>query len=532
MTNLNTIRGQDGVYDDIVGTDGNDAIDGGLGADRMAGGKGNDSYYVDDANDVVDETGGDGIDTIYSSRDISLRNGKSFLGQIENLVLTSDKYLRAEGNDLDNVMRGEGTGRFMMSGFGGNDHLIGGHDSDYLSGGAGHDRLDGREGSDYMNGGTGDDTYVVDNTGDMVVDGLGGGNDTVESWISFDLTNTNIRVQGDIENLTLLGSADLYGLGNYLDNVMTGNAGANSLYGFAGNDRLDGGKDGKADFLAGGSGNDTYVIGEADDIIEEREGEGTDTVEASISYKLAATLENLVLTGHDNIDGRGNNGNNVITGNDGDNKLDGGRGADVMKGGAGDDRYVVDDARDIVDETDGHGHDSGGLDTVRSSVSFSLVESDTVHGSFENLTLYGTDNIDAAGNDLDNRISGNDGNNSINGGLGNDILFGGWGSDDFVFDTALGKDNVDKILDFGFGGNDRIGLDHAIFTALTPGEFTESNLLNFTSGGATTADQHLLYNSKTGQLFYDEDGAGGKEAILFAQLDRGLTLHASDFYVM
>jgi serralysin len=129
---------------------------------------------------------------------------------------------------------------------------------------------------------------------------------------------------------------------------MTGNAAANGLYGFDGNDRLDGGAG--IDQMFGANGDDTYVVDHASDVTSEVSAlGGVDTVESSVTRNLTANLENLVLTGAGAIDGAGNALNNVITGNgaantlyglDGADTLDGGLGADTLQGGPGADEYV------------------------------------------------------------------------------------------------------------------------------------------------------------------------------------------------
>jgi Ca2+-binding RTX toxin-like protein len=61
-----------GGKDTINALGGNDFIDGGADADTMFGGTGNDTYVVDHSGDIVNETGGNGLDTVQSSITFSL----------------------------------------------------------------------------------------------------------------------------------------------------------------------------------------------------------------------------------------------------------------------------------------------------------------------------------------------------------------------------------------------------------------------------------------------------------------------------
>jgi serralysin len=184
---------------------------------------------------------------------------------------------RITGNSAANVIKG-GAGNDRLSGQDGHDTLYGGlgHDglaggagNDRLYGGAGNDRLNGGSGADLMWGGAGNDGYHVDHARDRVHESRGQGIDTVKASVSHTLG-------AHVEKLVLVGSADLNGSGNGLDNVLVGNAGANVLKGGGGDDVLKGGAG--DDRLVGGTGDDCLVGGAGrDTFVFEKRG-GTDTV--------------------------------------------------------------------------------------------------------------------------------------------------------------------------------------------------------------------------------------------------------------
>ncbi|MGO4389216.1 family 16 glycosylhydrolase [Microvirga sp. 2YAF29] len=137
------------------------------------------------------------------------------------------------------------------------DKLYGHGGNDQLKGLDGNDTLDGGAGADTMIGGAGDDTYYVDNVGDVIIEESWSGSDTVMSTIDFTLST-------HLNNITLLGSANINGTGNSSDNVLVGNWVNNKLSGGGGNDRLDG-RSGN-DTLDGGAGNDTLTGGAGHDV--------------------------------------------------------------------------------------------------------------------------------------------------------------------------------------------------------------------------------------------------------------------------
>jgi Ca2+-binding RTX toxin-like protein len=386
----NSITGN--IEDNIlIGNGGNDTLYGGGGADTMVGGTGNDTFVVTSLDNVIVEMVNEGTDTVKAN--IAFTLGANF----ENLTLTGTAGISGTGNDLNNAIIGNGG-------------------NNLLTGNAGNDTLNGGAGADTMIGGTGNDTYVVDDAGDVLIENANEGTDTVKSGITYALLS-------NFENLVLTGVNPIDGTGNELNNSMTGNAGNNVLVGNAGNDILNGGTG--SDTLIGGTGNDVYIVDNAGDVIKENVDEGSDLVKASVSYALAANIENLALTGVESIDGAGNELNNSITGNGGANRLlgnggddtlNGGAGADTMLGGTGSDTYYVDNANDVIVENAGEGNDQ-----VKSSVSYVL------SANIEQLTLTGTADVTGSGNDQDNLIVGNAGNHTLVGGGGNDTLVAGTG---------------------------------------------------------------------------------------------------------
>lgn len=234
-------------------------------------------------------------------------------------------------------------------------------------------------------------------------------------------------------------------------------------------------------------------------------------------------IENLVGSNH-NDTLTGNDANNIIYGGLGDDTidgglgddfLDGGLGNDTLIGGAGDDVYVIDSATDKIVE-----NSNAGDDWVYSTVNYTL--SDNV----DNLVLLGTQATSAVGNALDNWLVANNIGNTLNGGAGNDTLIGGLGTDTliggagndiFMFVSAL-NGAVDTISDFLVGA-DTIALSAEVFAGLTIDQ--NSNVFDFIS-----------YNKQTGVLSYDADGAGGADAIDFANIGANAALQVEHFVVI
>lgn len=217
-------------------------------------------------------------------------------------------------------------------------NAFGNSQDNVLTGNSGNNILSGGGGADVLIGGDGSDVYVIDSADDQIIE-QSYYTDRVESYISFVLSDPLL------ENLTLLGTADLNATGNSVQNVLIGNAGNNILDGGAG-----------ADTMRGGAGDDIYIL-DTSETITENANEGTDTVRSASSHTLGANFENLEITGSSGATAYGNEQNNIITGNVGYDYIDGRGGADRMVGGLGDDTYVVDSADDVVVELENEGYD-------------------------------------------------------------------------------------------------------------------------------------------------------------------------------
>jgi Ca2+-binding RTX toxin-like protein len=226
----------------------------------------------------------------------------------------------------------------------------------------------------------------------------------------------------------------------------------------------------------------------------------------------------------------------VLNGLDGHDRLDGRGGTDTMIGGKGHDTYVVDNVDDLVIE-----NGSSGNDTVETLVDYGL----PIH--FEKLILLGTGNIDGRGNAGANAITGNSGANLINGGSGNDVidagagddriyghtgndtLSGGTGLDRFLFNSALGSSNVDKILDF-YTPNDSLYLSRSVFTKAGANGTLDPSVFHQGTSAADSGDR-IVYDQASGKIFYDSDGSGAAAAILFATVSAGTALTNADFII-
>ena len=485
--------GGDGA-DLLVGSAGNDRLDGGSGdnsgsyGDVMWGGGGDDTYVFDYVQDFIVENPGGGYDTI----EVPAANPwpLTMPDNVERAIGGS-----VHGNSLDNTIIGSTFG----------------------------DLLDGGGGADQLFGGLGNDIYYVDRQADLIFENPGEGTDTVESTASFYLNQ-------NIENLTLAaGAGGIFGVGNALDNVLSGNEGANLLIAGAGADVLSGGagndnlygQDG-ADTLNGDAGID-YLVG----------GIGDDTLDGGANADALYGED-----GNDYLDGGTSFDTDILVGGAGNDVLRGDGGLsdyDLMDGGAGDDIYWVDTGDDLTFEALG-----GGIDTVHANIGAANAGV-YLYANVENLVLEGTTSF-GVGNALDNSLTGNAISNYLLGGLGNDtlngmgggdVLFGEAGNDTFVFgigtggdvigDFTRGQDKID-ISAFGFsfaqaqanfiqdGNVGAINLGNGDFIVLHNVTMSQLTAADFILGGANQA----ALKGGAPVMEFATDWGGGARAALFA----------------
>ncbi len=587
------LTGMDG-NDSLLGGAGNDLLDGLSGSvpdfiytledpsrgrlDTLNGGLGNDTFRPS-GEDLLSDPGG--TDTVIAT-DMNWTLGAGF----ENLVLNNDASesgfvgignelgnhisaswagSRLEGRGGDDTLvaaGGQGSNNTLL-GQDGNDSLVGDSLPDLLDGGAGNDTLSGGRFDDYADtlvGGTGVDTFVVNPpassspaydvfsdftsgtdklrldgndfaaigpSGNFAPDderfyaapGATSGHDATDRVV-FNTTTGEVFYDDDgsgggtaqlIAFVDDLAAVDIVVInGGSSGRVINGTAGDDTLRGGTGNDTLNG--LGGDDFLDGGPGNDTLDGGSGNDtLVGDR---GTD-----------------LLLGRD--------GNDVLFGD-----VDGVQ--DTLDGGTGDDLYVVQESAEIV------AADAGGIDMIEA------YDMDwTLAAGFENLRLrsvnasglvrqVGTGNaldnvMDSSmeselyglgGDDMLSVVNGAD--NILDGGTGNDTLQGASNADDsFHFSVAPGAANADLVAGFTSGIDD-IGLDSTAHAGIgTAGRFSAGDARFWSSGTGTAhdADDRVVYNTSTGQLWYDADGTGAASAQLIATLQAAPALAASDIFV-
>jgi Ca2+-binding RTX toxin-like protein len=513
-----------GANDDTLwGDEGNDTLDGGAGNDQSNGGNGDDIIYLSAGADSIN--GGGGSDTIVF-RTATVANFRNNIFTGDALGDTGwSNYEKIEGSSGDDTIITAATTRGVYYGMGGADRLEGGSAADWFFGGEGTDTLYGNGSLDWLVGDAGNDTlYGGDNN-----DRLQGGDD-------------NDTLNGDAGNDRLEGGTGV--------DILNGGSGDDVIFSGAGNDTVNGGTEFdmvsyagftfgvptllddsqfvvRVDLSIARSTEMVLITDEFDPSIVREQTVYTDTllsIEGAIGGGGADTLigNNIAnrfegAGGNDQI--RGEGANDTLIGGAGSDNLWGGTGADIHTGG---DDTALDFAR--YDDAS-YGDLSLRLDNATLNTGAAAV-GDTYIG-IEGL-VGGLGNDVVVGDASANYLFGGGGLDFIDGLGGSDRLTGNAGADRFRMSTALGATNVDAITDFVHGTDD-ILLLQSIFAAIgTTLDATELRL----GTAASDANDFVIYNSATGQLFYDANGNGAGGQTLFATVTAGTVLDTGDFVMV
>ncbi|HEX5500550.1 MAG TPA: calcium-binding protein, partial [Thermomicrobiales bacterium] len=523
----------------IEGNELDDSINGRAGNDTLIGNAGNDTFDMSTGgtasygNDSID--GGSGIDAIdwgsnaQSALAVDLAAGtasgggaggagSAILAAIENVAGGAGDD-RITGNDADN----------FFFGFSGNDTLVGAAGADRLEGSDGNDWLEGGAGADALNGGAGLDSFSFTaapgaSNADQVTD-FASGSDTLRlDARAMDGLGANGDFAADDARFHAASGAS--GGHDATDRVVYDTSSGNLWY------DADGSGAGAAQLIATLSG--APALAATDIAVDNGTAPGGQTIDGT--------------DGNDVL--RGGPGNDTMLGHGGndtfDMSVDGSSsyGADSLDGGTGTDAVYFNGSFpqsgiriDLAAGTLSGGGASGAGSATLASIESVLgtVFADQITGSSAGNYLYAWNGDDTvAGGGGNDTVYGANGNDVLNAGAGNDYLVGGADADRFVFDQTAGAANADRLLDF-VSGEDRIELDASVMGALgAAGDFGEADARFFAAAGAAgghDADDRIVYNSSSGQLYYDDDGSGAHAAQLIATLQAGATPVATDFSV-
>lgn len=517
----NVIEGslRDGAQ--IFGLGGNDSLVGGIGNNLVSGGDGNDTLNGQGGNDTL--TGGLGADVFRLQQPPNAGNADSitdFASGVDELRLDAT-YMPALGTSGDFAA---GDARFYSAA-----GATGGHDAD--------DRV-------VYNTSTSQLFYDADGSGSGAAQLIA----TLQSGAALAATDIAVdngsappppptgTINGTEGNDSLVGTAG--------DDTINGLGGNDTLIGNAGNDFLHGGTG--IDSMDGGLGNDIFYVGTVGDAVTD--SGGIDTVWSEISWDLGLDFENLTIVGTAATSSQGNNLDNRMVGNDADNYFNARAGNDTLIGNGGDDYFDMSTGgtsspgNDSIDG--GAGTDSVDYDGYARSALVANLAAGSVTGGGDggtgSATLVSIERFIGGG--FDDRITGSGvaeyldgraGSDTIDGGLGSDTLVGGAGTDSFIFSTAPGAANADSISDFASGA-DKIRLDGSVMTAVgASGDFAAGDARFYAAAGASggnDADDRVVFNTTTGELYYDADGSGAGAAQLIATVS-GSAVVATDIAV-
>jgi Ca2+-binding RTX toxin-like protein len=491
----------------ITGNASNNILDGGRGNDALVGGGGKDTFLVTKGNgfDTIRDFAatGSGIDTIQLSgfSVTSFADLANYMGQVGADTVLS--FGNGDSVVLKNIAMSDLTAanfRLVFTGTAANDTLTGGSGNDLLTGGKGRDTfvIGKGGGSDTITDfayGSGGDVLKISNYGfttfaSFIAASSQSGYDAIVSLGNGETLILNNVVTSKLVAGNLIFAND--GIGDVVTQVVTPPSGApgkwfssnvagSTVNGTTGNDQLSAGAANIT--LIGGAGDDIYIAADATTTkVIEAANAGIDTIQSWYSYVLPTDqyVENLSLMGTGNINGTGNDLNNLITGNGATNILTGGLGSDTFTGGGGADTFVIlkgTGMKTIADfATSGAGADVVKLDGFSWGTFEALKTQMRQNGADTVIWLGGDDSVLLKNVQTTSLTAANFGlvrvadvlvggaaADTLNGGDGNDILTGGTGRDTFVIDRGNGSDTVTA---FAAGANgDFLDLRHYAFTS-------------------------------------------------------------------
>lgn len=539
----------------IFGRSGDDTIIGGRGNDKLDGGRDDDRFIWNngDGSDLIN--GGSGLDIVEVNGDVN-RSDTFVLGQNRQKAIFERTNLRGFKLDTRNVEEfevnaGGGDDRFTIgdlsrtpiqairfSGGDGNDTLdatgtsvsvtaFGGNDDDQLSGGSGDDVLVGDRGSDTKSGGAGNDRIIWNN---------GDGSDFMSGGTGIDVIEVNGSVdQGDEFTLQQNGTQAIFDRLNLVPFKLTvEEAEQFEINGGGGDDSLT-----ITDLSATGVTQVTFTGGNGDDLL--------DATEISTTIVADGGVGNDRLIGGAAID--------TLEGGEGDDTVVGGKGDDQMTGGDGNDRLIWNngDNSDFMSGNDGtdvievNGAGAAGDNFTLGQQGTNAIFDRTNLVPFK-LTVDTAEAFEVNGGGGDDTFVVSDlsatdiAKVTFDGGAGNDSfdITGATGVNHIAFqgDVPFAQANLGVDTVTGFGTDDKIVLDEAVFSALTSdvGDgFTVASefavVANDAAADISTA--FIVYNQATGSLIYNENGAaaglgnGGQ----FATLEGAPALAATNFVI-
>ena len=489
-----TLNGQDGI-DNLYGDAGNDELNGGIDGDLMWGGADNDTLNGDAGDDTLQGdagvdvlNGGDDKDTLYGGDEGDTLNGDGgddkLYGEAGADILKggAGEDTLEGGAEIDDLDGGDGAD--TLDGGAGNDVIVGGVGAfkDTIDGGADNDQISGGEGDDNLDGGEGTDTIH----GDAGADYIYGGGITIDDADTLYGDAGNDRIDGSDGNDRIYGGAD--------NDILRGGNHNDEIDGDNGDDEIDG--DAGVDILRGGQGVDTLVGGAGSDTLNG--GTENDTLRGG--YNATATLTDESVDtlygdeGNDTLYGGaggdflyGGHDNDTLIGEDGDDRLDGEAGMDTLRGGNGADTYVW-RGSEVLEETG-----TGGRDLVEV---WSGLGAEIATTNIEDFKVMGTTGLTVFGNTLGNRMTGGDYADALYGQGGADTLKGGGGMDRLTGGTGVDNmdggeagdiydyDGTDIIVDTGTSGADLV--ETTVSAAIT-GE-TLVGVENITAMGSANID--------------------------------------------